>query len=367
MFQSFNQKKTDQSTAPMFLGEGLNVARYDIQKHPLFEYLTQTQLSFFWRPEEISLTGDVVDFNNFTAMEKHIFISNLQYQILLDSVQGRSPSIALLPIASLPELEVWIQSWTFSETIHSRSYTHIVRMLFADPSVVFDKILDNQHILDRASSISNYYDDLIRAINIYQSLGQRGNMKDIKRKLYLALHSINALEAIRFYVSFACTFGFAENSKIEGCAKIMRLIARDEQLHCTGTEHMIHLINHNLDNDSEMYYIAQTCKHEAEEIFMDVVQQEKAWAKYLFSQGEILGLNERLLSSYIDYLAYRKMKLIGLEYKGPRVRENPLLWMNKYLQSDNVQVAPQETELASYLVGQIDNKLDPDSISKWKL
>ena len=229
---------------PMFFGNPVNVARYDQQKYEIFSKLTEKQLSFFWRPDEIDLAKDRADYQSLSDSEKHIFISNLKYQILLDSVQGRAPSLALAPVSSLPELETWINTWNFSETIHSQSYTHIIRNIVTDPGVIFDTIVVNEEILKRADSISRYYDDLIKYTELYNLFGDgthRLNGEDVvvdlkclKKKLYLCLVCVNILEGIRFYVSFACSFAFAERKLMVGNAKVISLIARRQ--HCGLTQ-----------------------------------------------------------------------------------------------------------------------------------
>jgi ribonucleoside-diphosphate reductase beta chain len=374
-YTTFNQKTVDTMTEPMFFGNPVNVARYDQQKHPIFEKLIEKQISFFWRPEEVDVSKDRVDFSKLTVAEKHIFTSNLKYQTLLDSVQGRSPNIAFLPIISLPELETWVETWSFFETIHSRSYTHILRNLFSDPSEVFDDIVVNDEIKRRATDISKYYDDLIFATQLYQSQGEGRfesegethviNMRELKKKLFLCMNSVNALEAIRFYVSFACTFAFAERELMEGNSKIIRLIARDENIHLTSTQHILNLWAKGKD-DPEMAEIAQECADEAREIFLTAVRQEKEWAKYLFKDGSMLGLNEEILSDYVEYIANQRMAAIGLtpEFES---KSNPLPWMNNYLSSDNVQVAPQEVEVSSYLVSQIDSEVNANDFDEFDL
>lgn len=374
-YTTFNQNEVNPLKEPMFFGQAVNVARYDQQRHSIFEKLIEKQLSFFWRPEEVDVSRDRADFQSMTDSEKHIFISNLKYQTLLDSVQGRSPNVALLPITSLPELETWIETWSFSETIHSRSYTHILRNLFSDPSEVFDDIVKNEEILKRASDISSYYDDLIFYTQLYQTLGLGEHvvdgekhvvtMRELKKKLYLAVNSINALEAIRFYVSFACTFAFAERELMEGNSKIIRLIARDENLHLTSTQHILNLWADGQD-DPEMQEISIECFQEAKAIFVNAVEQEKEWAKYLFKDGSMIGLNEEILCQYVEYIANHRLSAIGIPAMFD-VKSNPLPWMNKYLESDNVQVAPQEAEISSYLVGQIDSEVDATEFDDFEL
>ncbi|MEC8081962.1 MAG: class Ia ribonucleoside-diphosphate reductase subunit beta [Pseudomonadota bacterium] len=366
-YSTFNRKKFDSLQEPMFFGENVNVARYDQQKHPIFEKLIEKQLSFFWRPEEVDLSNDRKDFLKLEEHEQHIFLSNLKYQTLLDSVQGRSPNVALLPIVSLPELETWIETWSFSETIHSRSYTHIIRNIVNDPTKVFDDIIVNEEIAKRAVSVSKYYDDLIELVNLYNTLGlgthhvpERGEvvvtMKTLKKALYLTVASVNVLEAIRFYVSFACSFAFAERTLMEGNAKIIKLIARDEALHLNGTQHMMNLMMSGRD-DPEMAVIAQECQQDVINIFVEAAQQERDWAQYLFKDGSMIGLNAQILGQYVEYITNVRMQAIGLEPQFP-TKNNPIPWINAWLVSDNVQVAPQEAEISSYLVGQIDNDLD---------
>ncbi|WP_341666227.1 ribonucleotide-diphosphate reductase subunit beta, partial [Vibrio sp.] len=209
----------------MFFDEGVDIARYDQVRYPQLEKITDKQLGFFWRPEEVDVSKDKKDFNLLTQHEQHIFTSNLKRQILLDSIQGRAPNLAFLPICSLPEVENWIETWSFFETIHSRSYTHIIRNVYPNPSVVFDQMLDIKEIVDCASDISQYYDNVIENPN--------------KKNLWLALMCANALEGIRFYVSFACSWAFAELKKMEGNAKIIKFIARDENTHLAATTTMI--------------------------------------------------------------------------------------------------------------------------------
>jgi ribonucleoside-diphosphate reductase beta chain len=374
-YSTFNQEQFNAVQEPMFFGRNVNVSRYDVQKHPIFEKLIEKQLSFFWRPEEVDLSTDRSDFNHLPEHEKHIFLSNLKYQTLLDSIQGRSPNMALLPIVSLPELETWIETWAFSETIHSRSYTHIIRNIITEPSVVFDDIITNDAIVKRASDITRYYDDLIAGINQYNLLGEgthkikdetvHVSIKDLKRKLYLTMVSVNVLEAIRFYVSFACSFAFAERSTMEGNAKIIKLIARDEALHLTGTQHILQIMAEGND-DPEMAEVAQELHAEAREIFIHAAEQEKEWAEYLFQDGSMIGLNKDILSQYVEYITNQRMSSLGFEPAFP-AQQNPLPWMNSWLNSDNVQVAPQEVEVSSYLVGQIDNEVQSEDFSNFSL
>ncbi|MHA1176534.1 class Ia ribonucleoside-diphosphate reductase subunit beta [Psychrobacter faecalis] len=375
-YSIFSQTPNNALTEPMFFGQPVNVARYDQQKHPIFEQLIEKQLSFFWRPEEVDVSKDRIDYGNLSSHEQHIFISNLKYQTLLDSIQGRSPNVVLLPLVSIPELETWIETWTFSETIHSRSYTHIIRNIVNDPGIVFDDIMQNEHILERASDIAKYYDDLYYDSQLYNMYGAGTHtvngkevtvsLKSLKKQLYLCLMAVNVLEAIRFYVSFACSFAFAERKLMEGNAKIIKLIARDEALHLTGTQHILNLMRNGRD-DPEMVEIANECFDESIEIFTKAAQQEKEWAGYLFKDGSMIGLNKDILCQYIEYITNLRMEAVGLPVAFPNSKSNPIPWINTWLSSDNVQVAPQETEISSYLVGQIDSDLSNSDFDDFEL
>jgi len=374
-YTTFNQTPNDALKEPMFFGQNVNVSRYDQQKFINLERLIEKQLSFFWRPEEVDVSKDRADWQGLTDSEKHIFISNLKYQTLLDSMAARSVNAVLLPLVSLPELETWVETWAFSETIHSRSYTHILRNLFTDPGEIFDDIVVNPAILKRASSIAKYFDDVILSTQLLQSQGEGSyqvngetvevSQRKLKEKLYLAICSVNALEAIRFYVSFACSFAFAERELLEGNAKIIKMIARDESLHLTGTQTILNLWASGKD-DPEMEEICRVMKDQGRQVFMDVIEQEKEWAEYLFKDGSMIGLNAEILKQYIEYISNQRMTAIGLDAPFA-IKNNPLPWINAYLSSDNVQVAPQETEISSYLVGQVDTSVSSDDFDDFDL
>ncbi len=355
VFSTSKQKSHLERTC--FFDDAVDIARYDKVRYPAFEKLTEKQMSFFWRPEEVELSKDSKDFKGLNDHEKHIFTSNLKRQILLDSVQGRAPSLAFLPICSLPELETWIQTWTFFETIHSRSYTHIIRNVYSDPSRVFDEMLDIQEIVDCADSISKYYDDLIHWN--HHEVG----MYEHKKKLWLCLNAVNALEGVRFYVSFACSWNFAELKKMEGNAKIIKFIARDENVHLASTQQLLKILP---KEDPDFARIAEETRAECIQMFNDVVDQEKQWASYLFKDGSMIGLNEKLLCDYVEWIANKRMTAIGLpsQFKGG---SNPLPWTQKWIAGSDVQVAPQETEITSYIVGGVTQDVTTDTFKGFSL
>ena len=373
----FNDKKVDTKKQPMFFGAPLGMQRYDEYKYPDFDKLTQTQLGYFWRPEEVSLQKDRADYKTLSDQQKHIYTSNLKYQILLDSVQGRGPGMAFSPYCSLPELEGAMGVWQFMEQIHSRSYTHIIKNVYSDPSEVFDTVLDDDRILARAKSVTGAYDEFLDAVgdwaqgNLWQndwkdSPTSQWTLNDLKRKLYRAVANVNILEGIRFYVSLACSFAFGELKLMEGSAKIISLIARDESQHLVITQKILKKWAEG--DDPEMKIIAEEEKENVSKMFVDAVNQEKEWANYLFSQGSMIGLNERLLSQYVEWVANRRMKAIGLDpiFDIP-AKNNPLPWTEHWLNSKGQQNAPQETEIESYIVGGIKQDVEATTFSDFKL
>ena len=361
----FNQKKVDWMTQPMFFGEDQAVQRYDQFKHPQFDKLNQTMLGYFWRPEEVSLQKDRADYQTFRPEQKHIFTSNLKYQTLLDSVQGRGPSLAFLPYCSNPELEGCIVTWDFFETIHSRAYTHIMKNVYPDPSEVFDTILDDEAILKRAKSVTHHYDTFNKMALDYTVKG-KGDIIDLKKQLYLAMMTVNLLEGLRFYISFACTFAFGELKLMEGSAKILSLIARDEATHLNLSTHVIKAWQKG--DDPDMTKAMKGTGKQVIQMFKDCVDEEKAWAKHLFKDGSIIGLNERLLGTYVEWIANKRLRALGFDpLYDVGANQNPLPWTQHWLSSKGLQVAPQETEVESYLIGGIKQDVKRGQFKKFSL
>ena len=373
----FNTEPHDTKKQPMFFGKPLGVQRYDEYKYPIFERLTKTQLGYFWRPEEVSLQKDFGDFKDLRPEQKHIFTSNLKYQIMLDSVQGRAPGMAFIPYCSLPELEACMECWSFMEMIHSRSYTYIIKNVYPDVGEVFDTILTDPNILQRAASVTESYDNFINAAHEWDTGNlwkedRKGTflasyeMKHLKRLLYRAVANVNILEGIRFYVSFACSFAFGELKLMEGSAKIISLIARDENQHLVITQNILNKFRDG--DDPEFAEIAREEEANVIEMFKKCVDEEKAWANYLFKEGTMIGLNEKLLHNYVEWIANRRMKAIGIKpiYDVP-AKNNPLPWTAHWISSKGLQVAPQETEVESYVVGGIKQDVKKDTFSGFKL
>jgi ribonucleoside-diphosphate reductase beta chain len=370
------EKKGNHTEALAFLDPegGVAIQRYDTLKYRKFDQLTDKQLGFFWRPEEVDVYKDAKDFKDLNEHERHIFTSNLKRQILLDSVQGRAPAESFGSLVSIPELENWIITWTFSETIHSRSYTHIIRNVYNDPSKIFDEMLDLKEIVDCADDISKYYDDLIEKASYYNLLGEgthtvngkkvEVSLYELKKALWKTIMSVNILEGVRFYVSFACSWAFAELKKMEGNAKIIKLICRDENLHLASTQYLLKILP---KDDPDYAKIAKETEAEMIQMFVDAVDQEKEWAHYLFKDGSMIGLNEQLLSEFVEWIANKRMTSVGLTspYKVPQA--SPLPWTQKWISGADVQVAPQETEISSYVIGGVNKDVNEDTFKGMSL
>ena len=387
-----NTSKHNHTEKMAFFDGELGMQRYDTLKYRQFDKLTDKQLGFFWRPEEVDILKDSKDFKELNDHEKHIFTSNLKRQILLDSVQGRAPAEAFNPITSLPELENWITTWTFSETIHSRSYTHIIRNVYSNPSIIFDDMMDVQEIVDCADSITELYDELIEKSMYYNLLGEGKHvikstgetsyidgkaetvkqttqtvnidLYELKTLLYKTLMSVNILEGVRFYVSFACSWAFAELKKMEGNAKIIKFIARDENVHLGSTQQLLKILP---KDDPDFAKIAEETREDCIQMFVDAVNQEKEWAQYLFENGSMIGLNKQLLDDYIEWICCKRMTALGMKCPYTVPQANPLPWTAKWIAGGDVQVAPQETEISSYIIGGTKQDVEKDTFAGFSL
>jgi len=343
-----NRVANDPMKQPLFLGDDLSIQRYDIFKYPVFFDLYKKQLEFFWRPEEIELKKDRSDFKDDNVMsenERFIFTSNLKYQTVMDSVICRGVPL-IQQYVSNPELEACLNVWQFFEQVHSYSYTYIIKNVYADPTAILDSCLTDKEIVKRAEVAVKEYDALLETPH---------SVKALKKQIYLTLISINILEAVRFYVSFICAFAFAENKKMVGNADIVKLIKRDEALHLYNTQEILKILR--TVEDEGFKDIAHECEEEACNMFESAAREEKAWGEYLFQNGSIIGLNETIMSQYIDWLCHSRRKAIGLPYEtGFR---NPISgWTEPWMNSEAVQVAPQEHEITSYKIGASNNDVE---------
>ena len=358
----FNTVPNTKQNRFMFFGEKPNLARYDELVHPIFDKLTAKQKSFFWQPEEIDLNKDIKDFKILSDAQKSIFINTISYQIVLDTIQARSPALALLPFCTLPELEACIEWWCAMEQMHNHAYSYTLRNLFPTPAVIFDGVVVNDKIKERAERTVKYYDEFINLGNRYRVDEKSVDMTELKRALIMCVASINALEGLSFYASFACTFAFAEQGLMEGNAKEISLIARDEALHLAITQNILKKWSSGSD-DPEMAKLYVECLPEIEQLYLNIVKQEKEWCEYLFKDGSMIGLNTKILSEYVEYTAGKRMKNLGI--KTSFTTKNPIPWVDKYLNSSDVQDAPQEVDLSSYIIGGVKNDLNDTDFSNF--
>ena len=356
-----NKLNIDTTQQPLFLGAGLGIQRYDRHKYEIFFKLFRDQWEFVWMPEEVSILKDRNDFKNMTENEQFIFLSNLRFQTLLDSMIGRGIE-GLIAHVSNPELEACMSTWKAFELIHSYSYTHIIKNVFADPTEVFDSILEDEEIVKRAYSVSETYDNLM-------NLDVDGNISqdELKNKIFDAIIATNILESIRFYVSFACAFFFGSQKKMTSNANIIKLIARDENLHVAITQNIVKCFRDNPDEGFKE--IVDSSEDRVIEMFRSAAEEEKEWVAYLFSNGPIVGLTDRELKGYVEWLTNTRLRSLGYHTKVyENVKKNPIDgWLREWYDSESIQSAPQEEEITSYRRGSADTAIDPDSFAGFEL
>ena len=360
--QQYNlNTKTDYLNRKMFLDPAgpVTIQRFEEVKYKKIADFEQTARGFFWQPEEISLSKDANDFKDASEAVKHIFTSNLLRQTALDSLQGRGPSQIFMPVISLPELEALVFNWTFFETnIHSKSYSHIIRNIYNVPKDVFNTIHDTTEIVNMASSVGDYYEDLHR-INCMKEMDGSVNEKVHIRAIWMALHASYALEAFRFMVSFATSLAMVENKIFIGNGNIIQLILQDELLHKGWTAY---LINQVVKEDPRFAEAKQECEQEVYQLYMDVIREEKAWADYLFNKGPVIGLNANILKDFVDYTAVGALKDIGLKYNNTAPKTTPIPWFNKHTDTSKKQTALQENESTNYVIGAMSESLDYEAL-----
>jgi ribonucleoside-diphosphate reductase beta chain len=361
--QQYNlNTKTDYLNRKMFLDPAgpVTIQRFEEVKYNKIADFETTARGFFWVPEEISLSKDANDFKEASDAVKHIFTSNLLRQTALDSLQGRAPSQVFTPVVSLPELEALIYNWSFFETnIHSRSYSHIIRNIYNVPKDVFNTIHDTKEIIDMASSVGRYYDELHK-MNCKKELGfELESEKSHIKAIYMALHASYALEAFRFMVSFATSLAMVENKIFIGNGNIISLILQDELLHKGWTAF---LINQVVKEDARFAAIKGECEQEVYQLYVDVIREEKEWADYLFNRGPVIGLNAAILKEFVDYTAAGALKDIGIKYQSPAPKSTPIPWFNKHSDTSKKQTALQESESTNYVIGVMSESIDYDAL-----
>ena len=353
--------KTDYLSRKMFLDPAgpVTVQRFEEVKYNKLVKYEQEARGFFWVPEEISLTKDAQDFKDASDTVKHIFTSNLLRQTALDSLQGRGPSQIFTPVVSIPELEALVYNWTFFETnIHSRSYSHIIRNIYNVPKDIFNTIHDTHEIVDMASSVGKYYDDL-HVINCRKELLEGFPESEHIKAVWMALNASYALEAFRFMVSFATSLAMVENKIFIGNGNIIQLILQDEMLHKEWTAW---LINQVVKEDPRFAAVKAECEAEVYQMYLDVIREEKAWADYLFNKGPVIGLNANILKDFVDFTAFNALKEIGIKYTEEHPRSTPIPWFTKHVDTSKKQTALQENESTNYVIGVMSDSIDYEEL-----
>jgi len=341
----------------MFLDGRVTIQRYDDYAYPVIAKYEDTQQGSFWRPTEVSLTKDSMDFKEASKAVRHIFTANLLRQTALDSIQGRAPVQIFTPVCAVPELEALVNAWSFFEIIHSRSYSHIIRNIYNVPKDEFNKIHDTKPIIEMTATIGKYYDDL-HALNCKVELGQPVTEYEHVKAIYLALIASYGLEAIRFMVSFATSLGMVENKIFIGNGNIIALILQDEMLHADWTAW---IINRVVKDDPRFAQVAQDCKQEAYDMLMAVIAEEKAWANHIFIEGTVIGMNEKIMCNHVDWTAQDRLKQIGMKYDAG-IKSAPLPWFSKHMNTNKKQTALQENESVAYVIGSMTNSVNYDDL-----
>jgi len=372
-------KVPEYSKRQMFLDPAGQVTtqRFDDYAYPKIAKFDETQRGAFWVPEEITLTKDKIDFKEASKAVRHIFTSNLLRQTTLDSIQGRAPAQIFTPVISIPELENMVTTWTWFEQIHSRAYSHIIRNIYNVPKDEFNKIHDNSEIMSMVSSIGDYYEDLHELNCRKETLKQLKTQKiqlstDIERALqvtehehikaiWLAMVASYGLEAIRFTVSFATSLAMVENKIFIGNGNEIALILSDEMLHVDWTSYILNTL---VKDDPRFAQVAQETKKECLDMLLSVIDEEKSWAKYLFKEGSVIGMNERVMVGLVDWTAQGRLKEIGLKYDAG-VKSTPAPWFNKHMNTNKKQTALQENESVAYVIGSMTNEINYDELPEF--
>jgi ribonucleoside-diphosphate reductase beta chain len=331
----------------IFLDESgtVDISRADLVKYPIFQKQADAMFANFWKPHEIVLTQDKIEFDK--DLEDHhrfIFTSNIKRQAMIDSIQSQAITQSFGAVVSDPMVKKCLVFMEFFEELHNAAYQHVIRNVYNDPTKEFNEIPQIDEIVACGKDIGKYYDDFILEIALYRcGLSTPFN---VKYKLWLALNSVNALEGIRFFGSFACSWAFANNMGVMmGNASEIQLIAADELLHQAFTTALIRTLP---DDDPDFKIIAEACKAEVEAMFYETLRQELKWVDFIFQRGSMIGLNDVILKQYLHWITAKRMRAVFLTPNFEVPRTNPIPWTSKWLNEGEMQKAPQETEVTSY-------------------
>jgi len=349
-----------------------SIARNDKLGDPMFDSLYQRQESQHWGPSEQDLTGDLSSLKLASKADIHAFNSNLSYQMLLDSTNSLAPLSIFGLFTNRQDLIDWLSLWSFSETIHSATYSQFLMTAHPDPDKVFAATQTSEFIRKRGDSIGHYYNN---AFFWGMQYALRGNvftkeeLFECAKALRLAIFAANLLEGVRFYLSFACSFSFAarsDNPLFTNNALLLKAIAKDEALHLVGTQHMLNRMTSGKEGNLLEMVSAHTLEEEMR-MTASVIQEEKEWANFLVSEGDIEGLSLKDMHQYLDFIGYNRLRSVHQVSDIPSIivpeLENPFSsFMMPFLQSDQVQTAQQETGSSGYTQG-IDLTIDRKSLA----
>ncbi len=326
---------------PMFLGEDLGLQRYDIVKYPEFKKSYEDQRKQYWQPNEIGIAFDRAQYEAMSEVERHVFTNNLMFQTVGDSCLSRTIE-SLKKHVSNSELEFAMNWWQLMENTHSESYTFILQNIVKEPSMFFDAIYENEAVMARATQLTESFDSLLHT-----------DSKDPKEEIFRTVLALQIAEGILFYVSFACSFWFGYRGIMKGNADIIKLIAKDEDLHVAITQNIMR--RWRMDPSEGFQEVMVRNEQVIYDAYRLAVKHEKDWASHLFSKGSLLGLNEDILHGYVEWLGNIRLRSLGYEMIF-ETKKNPIGgWIKEFTHGDETEPAPQEKNLTDYEKGAIVN------------
>lgn len=363
-------EKIDFTKEPMFLGSGKNTQRFDSMKYPFFDEKNEKMQGFDWAFNEAKLKTDYVDFNTkMTFADQFKYTKVLQKLIFLDSLQGRGILLTLGHIVSLPELENAMLVWEYFEGAkHSKTYTENLRGVYDDPARIFDESFEIPELMLLAKSISNPYNECYELIiemqyKIIKNLEITPEfMKALKKSVIKLLVVINILEGVRFYSGFACIWALNKSQGfVEGTSKNLKFICRDENQHLALTQKMLQILRKVKEEGFQEEY--EEMRETIINLYKEAYYEEEAWIDYLFQHGSTIGLNAEISKQYLKYIINRRLKAIGENIIFSGFNENPIPWIESYINMDKNEVLPQEGEILNYITGGINKDVKVDTVN----
>jgi len=329
-----NNKGYESGQYPLFLGESLGFTDTINQPYPILDTLYQRQVGQLWNELEVDLTQDRQDMINADPKVVDLMVKTIMYQMLADSIASRSITGVLLDYVTNSDLEALYNVIAFFESIHARTYSHIVKQTFVDPNKALQEGYANTQVIKRGDSFKTAFDNLINV--------EYGS-EETEELLYVALVALYILESLNFMASFAITFGVAETGIFQGTSQLVKLICRDEMLHGLAGAEVL-----KIEFKNKPHLLAKL-RPLFQTMLDDAIKAEDDWTDYLFSEGRAcVGITAPLIKEQVRYLARPVAETLGLELTAPDTA--PLSFMQDYIDSSKVQVAAQELQLTSYLV-----------------